>query len=58
MSCAKRRYRDPIAAKLALATIRQRDNSNRPKTETRWYRCNLCGGIHLTSKPRSGRNDA
>lgn len=48
--CAKRRYRDKIAAKLALASIQADDSSARPKTERRAYRCPRCRGWHLTSK--------
>lgn len=46
----KRRYRDSIGARLALATIRQRDSAHRPKTERRAYRCPDCNGWHLTAK--------
>lgn len=53
MTCPKIRYRDRIAAELALARITNRDRSHRDKTETRTYRCPKCGGgWHLTSKPR------
>lgn len=48
--CRKRRYRDEIAAKLALATIQRKDKARRSKSERRAYRCPLCGGWHLTSR--------
>lgn len=48
--CAKRRYRDQIAANLALATITQRDNTTRPKNEARAYYCRPCHSWHLTSQ--------
>lgn len=48
--CFKIRYRDEIAAKLALATIKNQDKAGRPKTERRAYRCPDCGGWHLTSR--------
>lgn len=48
--CGKHRYRDRVAALLALAKIRAADSSRRPKTEQRAYRCPDCGGWHLTSK--------
>ena len=47
----KIRYRDEIAAALALATVRHQDGPRRPKLEQRAYRCPACGGWHLTSKP-------
>lgn len=49
MACAKRRYRDLVSAKLALANIVQRDNPKRFKTEQRAYKCSECKGWHLTS---------
>jgi hypothetical protein len=49
--CFKIRYRDEIAAKLALASIRHQDGSGRSKTEQRAYRCPQCRGWHLTAKP-------
>lgn len=48
--CRKRRFRDEVAAKLALATIGRRDNAARPKTERRAYPCPSCRGWHLTSR--------
>ncbi|MEU1919324.1 hypothetical protein ABZ742_04025 [Streptomyces albogriseolus] len=45
----KFRYRDRIAAQLALAGI---DNVNPKRREKRAYRCPQCRGWHLTSKPR------
>lgn len=50
MKCKKRRYRDQVDAKIALANIQWRDNARRQKTETRLYRCPHCKGYHLTSK--------
>lgn len=49
MSCGKRRYKDEIAAKLALATVQHTDGSGRPKLERRAYRCPKCAGWHLTA---------
>lgn len=51
-ACAtgKKRYRDEIAAKLAMATYRNKDRSTSPKLECRAYRCPECHGWHLTSK--------
>lgn len=51
MGCSKFGYRDEIAAKLALAKVRHKDSSRRPKTEARTYRCDRCHRWHLTSKP-------
>jgi len=48
----KIRYRDRIAALMALASTRRSDSSRRAKTESRAYRCNHCNGWHLTSKLR------
>jgi hypothetical protein len=48
----KRRYRDSIAAKIALADT-QRGRQGR-RNETRVYRCRLCaGGWHLSSTSRT-----
>lgn len=47
--CFKFRYRDEIAAKLALAMIRNQGKASRPKTERRAYFCPECRGWHLTS---------
>lgn len=49
-TCAKVRYRDEIAAQLALATVARQDKTARPKTERRAYRCPKCTGWHLTSR--------
>lgn len=49
----KTRYKDEIAAKLALATIRQKAAT--VHEEQRAYRCPFCRGWHLTSKPRRRR---
>lgn len=50
--CRKRRFRDEIAAKLALAGIEQ-DGDVREKAPRRAYRCQACGGWHLTSKGKA-----
>jgi hypothetical protein len=58
-SCArtgKARFRDRIAAQLALNGI---DNSDPKRRERRAYRCQFCRGWHLTSQkqrttPRKG----
>lgn len=54
----KWRYRDQIAAKLALADIGRVDSSRRPKSERRPYRCPLCKGWHLTAEPRRRKGRA
>lgn len=46
----KRRYRDEIAAKLALATIQREDKAHRPDQEVRAYYCRECHGWHLTHR--------
>jgi len=48
-TCTKQRYRDKVAATLALAKIERQDKTSRPKTEARAYRCPKCHGWHLTS---------
>ena len=50
--CRKTRYRDEIAARLALAHITHADRTDRPKTETRAYLCERCHGYHLTSQEK------
>lgn len=45
----KARYRDRIAALLALTGI---DNSNPKRREQRAYRCQFCRGWHLTSQTK------
>ena len=45
--CAKVRYRDRIAALMALASTARGSSS---RAEVRAYRCPDCGGWHLTSK--------
>lgn len=52
MTCSKIRYRDSIAAKLALASAQRMDSSGRAKIERRVYRCPRCNGWHLTSERR------
>lgn len=53
-TCAdgKVRYRDRVAALLALANTARVDSARRPKTERRAYPCPQCRGWHLTSKGR------
>jgi hypothetical protein len=46
----KFRYRDAIAARMALATVRHQDKSYRPKLERSAYRCPSCAGWHLTAR--------
>lgn len=48
--CSKQRFRDEIAAKLALAEIQRKGKGSREKTEQRAYRCPDCRGWHLTSR--------
>lgn len=50
MTCRKLRYRDRIAAQLALAQVIRQDKPHRQKTEARAYRCPSCRGWHLTSR--------
>lgn len=47
----KRRYRDDLAARIALAGIRHRNHAPH-RQEQRAYRCPKCRGWHLTSQPR------
>lgn len=46
----KIRYRDDIAAKLALARV-SKGKRSRSKDEQRAYFCSFCRGYHLTSQP-------
>lgn len=48
----KRRYRDHLAAKLALAMMR----GGEKRRERRAYRCPDCAGWHLTSSIRRGES--
>jgi len=48
----KVRYRDRIAALLALSKVCRRDSPKRPKSERRAYPCPHCKGWHLTSTGR------
>lgn len=52
MTCAKRRYRDEIAAKLALTNVKQKGDA-REKTPRRAYQCPKCHGWHLTSRGKA-----
>lgn len=46
---AKKRYSDELGAKIALAsTIGKR---GKRRNETRYYKCPVCRGWHLTSQP-------
>lgn len=47
MACpsGKRRLKDELAAKLALASTRRKD-----RRERRYYLCPRCAGYHLTKK--------
>jgi hypothetical protein len=47
----KRRYRDEVAAKLALSRIAT-FGEQRETMPTRAYPCPICRGWHLTSQPR------
>lgn len=49
VACLKQRFRSESAALLELSTIRR--TSNRTHIPVRAYRCEWCGGWHLTSKP-------
>lgn len=49
-ACTKRRYRDEIAAKIALARVNAPCRGSR-RAESRAYRCPNCKGWHLTSQP-------
>lgn len=44
----KRRFKDEVAAKLALAKLQR--NSTRLKVPARAYRCDVCAGWHLTAQ--------
>ncbi len=48
MSCAKIRYKDRIAAALALEATKDKGNVH-------FYRCFNCWGFHLTSAPKRPR---
>jgi hypothetical protein len=45
----KRRYRDELAAKIALSDIARRRRTRRHREEVRAYLCPDCGGYHLTA---------
>lgn len=53
--CGKRRYRDRIAALLALASTTTNNKTRSAKDEKRVYHCHLCKGWHLTSQPQRPR---
>lgn len=46
----KVRYRDELAARMALARTRSPARRKSNRTEARVYKCPACGGWHLTSK--------
>jgi hypothetical protein len=48
MKCAKRRYRDNIAALVALAKIQNRGETRGFNIPVRSYHCPRCKGWHLT----------
>lgn len=48
--CKKIAYHNEVAARLALATAQRKDMGNRPKIETRAYKCPTCHKWHLTSQ--------
>jgi hypothetical protein len=48
----KVRYRDRVAALLAMASAHRSDGSRRAKIEKRAYPCPDCHGWHLTSRRR------
>ncbi|GAA1807163.1 hypothetical protein GCM10009771_06530 [Nesterenkonia flava] len=54
--CGKARYRDRVAALIALARIRNSPRPPRAKEPCRAYPCPQCKGWHLTSKPRRGNH--
>lgn len=50
MTCAKRRYRDRVAALMALVSIDKADKHGHD--EQRAYKCPHCKGWHLTSEDK------
>lgn len=54
--CRKVRYRDRIAAMLAMSNAQRIDGSRRDKIEARAYRCPNCFGWHLTSRKNRKRD--
>jgi hypothetical protein len=53
--CGRRRYRDRVAAQLALASCGRRRHSRRARDERRVYECRHCNGWHLTSEVKHVR---
>ena len=49
-ACGKVRYRDELAAMLALGSTRR--SRSKKRAEVRAYRCPTCKGWHLTSTPQ------
>ena len=56
MCRGKKRFRDEIAAKLALAVIQRKDKEGH--NECRTYHCPICKRYHLTSKPEKEYSNA
>lgn len=48
----KRRYKDELAAKIALASTRAVTRASTERGEKRIYPCPRCGGWHITSNNR------
>lgn len=48
----KRMFRDEIAAGVALARIERVDDATREEQPQRFYRCEFCHRVHLTSQPK------
>lgn len=46
----KRCYRDDAEAKRSLRLIKASDRPNKGHKPCRWYECEECGMIHLTSQ--------
>jgi formate dehydrogenase maturation protein FdhE len=52
--CRKRKFRDEIAARLALASTRRQRHTHGEKEEASVYHCPICGSWHMTSQVRRG----
>jgi hypothetical protein len=50
--CTKRRFKDRLAALMAMANIEARGEDRNGKVPKRAYLCPRCGGWHLTSQGR------
>ena len=58
-ACGKVRFPNELEAMIALASATRPGRSNdqlRYKEETRYYKCPLCHGWHLTARPTWTRN--